>query len=140
MLKPSSILLIEQNPIAGKFIQKQALRLGYQVFDQCDDIRGAILAINREGPIPELVIVDLEGPISRQELQQIQILEFLYRLPLLFICCASVLEMNQVRSQSSNSLFLLKPYTDLQLNRALQQLKSAAADPLRKYRQVMSRF
>jgi|GEM_PF-6138794 len=140
MLKPSSILLIEQNPIAGKLIQRQAFRLGYQVFDQCADIHDAILAIDREGPIPELVIVDLEGPISRKELQQIRILEFLYHLPLLFICCASVLEMNQVRSQSSNSLFLLKPYTDLQLNRALQQLKSAAAEPLRKYHRIMSCF
>ena len=140
MQRPSSILLIEQNPIAGKLIQRQALRLGYQLFGQCDDIRDAILAIDRKGPIPELVIVDLEGPISRQELQQIRILEFLYDLPLLFICCASVLEMNQVRSQNSNSLFLLKPYTDLQLNRAIQQLKSYSVDPLRKYSRLMSCF
>lgn len=140
MQRPSSILLIEQNPIIGKLIQRQALRLGYEVFRQCDDISDAILAIDQEGPIPELVIVDLAGPISKQELQQIRIFEFLYHLPFLFLCCASILEMDQLRNQTADSFFLLKPYTDLQLHQALQQLKSYPIHPLRKYRRVLSGF
>lgn len=140
MRRPSSILLIEQDPIAGNLIQRQTQRWGYQLFDQCDDIRDAILAIDREGPIPELVIVDLEGPISKQELQQIRIFDFLYHCPLLFICCASVLEMNQLGQYVKNSSFLLKPYTDLQFLEALKQMKHNARSLARKHRQLLESF
>ena len=140
MVKPSSILLIEQNPIAARIIQRQIQRWGYRLFDQCEDIRDAILAIDHEGPRPELLIVDLDSPISKEELQQIRIFEFLYHLPILFLCCASVLEMNQLREHTENSFFLLKPYTAIQLGRALQQVKCSSTHTRSKYPQFVNCF
>ncbi len=140
MVKPSSILLIEQNPIAARIIQRQIQRWGYHLFDQCEDIRDAILAIDWEGPRPELVVVDLDGPISKEELQQIRIFEFLYHVPLLFICCASVLEIKQLCEQAKDSFFLLKPYTEIQLGRVLHQVKSSSSLARSKYHQLSSCF
>ncbi len=140
MVKPASILLIEQNPIAARIIQRQIQRWGYHLFDQGEDMGDAILAIDREGPTPELAIVDLDRPISKEKLQQIRIFEFLYHVPILFICCASALEMKKLREQAKESFFLLKPYTTIQLGRALHQVKRSSTLTRSKYQQCLNCF
>ncbi|NRB46879.1 MAG: hypothetical protein HRU41_04350 [Saprospiraceae bacterium] len=140
MQSPTSILLIEQNPITSRMIQGLIQRWDYHLFDQCEEVGDAILAIDREGPRPELVIVDLNGPISKEELQQIRIFEFLYQLPILFLCCASLLEVDQLRKQARHSFFLLKPYTAIQLGRALQEVKRSSLLTRSKYQQFLDSF
>ena len=119
MRNKSSILLIEEDPIISAQLSQSLVNWGYELFEKCETITDAILAIKDPICKPDLLIVNIPYTHTEQHLQLLKVFRFLYNTPTLFVTTAPPQAIFSANPGSTYFGLLSKPYTTYQMQKAI---------------------
>lgn len=119
MRNKPSILLIEEDPIISAHLSRSLVNWGYELFEKCETITEAILAIKDPVGKPDLLIVNIPYTQIEQHLQLLKIFRFLYKTPTLFVTTAPTQDILSSTTSLMYFRLLSKPYTTYQIQKAI---------------------
>lgn len=121
------ILIVEDDPLFASNIEMQVEQLGYSLVGVADHSDEALRLM--AGEMIDLVLMDVNIKGSYDGIELTNMIKEKYDVPVLFITANhDDLTFNRA-SRSHPAGFILKPFTDLQLKRAIQlALQSASAN------------
>lgn len=119
MSNKPSVILIEEDPIISLQLSKLLMQWGYEVFEKCDNITDAILAIKPPFNKPDLLIANIPYPHTEKHLQLLKVFRFLYKTPTLCVTTAPPQEIFSNYTPSAFFGLLAKPYTAYQMQKAI---------------------
>lgn len=119
MSNKPSVILIEEDPVISLQLSRLLVQWGYEIFEKCDTITDAILAIKSPLSKPDLLIANIPYTHTEQHLQLLKVFRFLYKTPTLFVTTAPPQTILSANPGSTYFGLLSKPYTTYQMQKAI---------------------
>lgn len=120
MEKGKSILLVEEDPIIAANLSRRLQQWQYDVGGDFDNMIDAILAIKKNKPLPDLLLVNIPFFNREQRLNRIKLFLFLYPIPVVIMSSSA---LGNWRSGGAAHIpnVLFKPFSETQLRNVLHR-------------------